>query len=86
MAAPEKAAKTKAAAPLVKTSPAIALQAKALSTDWACGPFGVCAGHDGDGVRPPVGVQDGGGGAAALRKFCPLDEGGGLHLSLPRAS
>ena len=42
MAAPEKAAKTKAAAPLVQISPAIAMQAKALSTDWAFGPFGVC--------------------------------------------
>ena len=42
MAAPEKAAKTKAAAPLVQISPAIAMQAKVLSTDWAFGPFGVC--------------------------------------------
>ena len=42
MATPEKAAKTKAAAPPVQISPAIAMQAKALSTDWAFGPFGVC--------------------------------------------
>ena len=42
MAAPEKAAKTKAAAPPVQTSPAIAMQAKVNCTDRAFGTFSVC--------------------------------------------
>ena len=42
MAAPEKTAERKTAAPRLQTSPVIAMQAKALSTDRAFGPFGVC--------------------------------------------
>ena len=43
MAAPEKAAETKAAAALLQIAPAIAMQAKTLSTGRAFRPFGVCA-------------------------------------------
>ena len=43
MAAPEKTAETKTAAPRVRTSPVIATQAKVKCTDRAFGPFTVCA-------------------------------------------
>ena len=43
MAAPEKTAERKTAAPRLQTSPVIATQAKVNCTDRAFGPFTVCA-------------------------------------------
>ena len=52
VAAPEKTAETKTAAPRVKTSPVIATQAKVNCTDPAFGPFTVCAAFGGvQGLR-----------------------------------
>ena len=53
MAAPEKAAETKAAAALLQIAPAIAMQAKTLSTGRAFRPFGVCAALAACRVGPP---------------------------------
>ena len=52
MAAPEKTAETKTAAPRVRTSPVIATQAKVQCTARAFGPFIVCAAFGGvQGLR-----------------------------------
>ena len=87
MSAPEKAAVTKAAAPLVQISPAIAMQAKALSIDRAFQSFGVCAACGGVqglhtwAAQPPLAKngQNGDGRRDLSLEYCSCEGGDELY-------